>query len=390
MLFSQQPSPPPPPPTLTIELPAVGPYAIGLVFVIASQIVAVPLCVLAFNIRKGSALPLYLIGLVTAVLPLFVQPFLESYLVEHGWASRHDTLSGRFVGSTTYAFCAFRIFGAAVGATPKGADADVATWIAYATAAVDPLFDKETGKPIRPAATAVPARFGWLAIRMGCLSLVSSLARPYKAFPGAAYVAARFPNGSAPLAATTAAFVFDHSFIHLFMIYFFLSLLIDVGSLLLLVQGYQPLAAFDDPLFSTRNTRDFWGRRWNLQVTTAFKRMVFDPLRKKLQLSPALAASLTFVVSGLFHEYQFVLSMPTYSLGTISVFFVMHAGFSFLDALYKRYVAIGLVGLGLPVVVQSLFIMCFYSPSIPYFSHIWVEEGLFEVMSLMTPQIKYG
>ena len=34
---------------------------------------------------------------------------------------------------------------------------------------------------------------------------------------------------------------------------------------------------------------------------------------------------ITFLFSGLFHEYQFLLSFDKYSLGSISVFFGMHA-----------------------------------------------------------------
>ena len=224
---------PEPSKVLTLEPPAASAYYIGLLFVIVSQIIAVPLCIVAYNLRKGHPVPQYLVGIVTAILPIYAQPLLATYLVDAGWATSLDVLGGRFVGSTTYAFCAFRIFGAAVGATPKGADVDLATWIAYLTAAADPLFDKDTGKRIPPAPFAVPARLAFFSVRMAALAAISSLSAAFGTRPVTAYVAAQAWSGTMSLA---AAFAADHVFVHLMMIYLFLSMLLDIGSLLLEVQ----------------------------------------------------------------------------------------------------------------------------------------------------------
>ena len=126
----------PPPvaePTFWLEAPSASPYYIGLGFVILSQIISVPLCILAFSFKKGPWAVQYAIGIALAMLPVYIQPYIGQYLIENGYASAMDVLAGRFVGSTTYAFAAFRIFGAAVGETPKGADATLDVWIAYST-----------------------------------------------------------------------------------------------------------------------------------------------------------------------------------------------------------------------------------------------------------------
>ena len=307
--FGSSPSPPPPK-QFSIEAPSGNPYLIGLIFNIVSQVIAVPLCIAAFNLKKY---PLVVVAIAVAVatIPLYVQPELAKYLVSNGWCTPLDALAARFVGSSTYAFCAFRIFGAAVGGTPKGADADVATWIAYATAACDPLFDKE-GKPVRPPKGAVAQRVKMIALRILALSLASSLSVPFSTFPARAYATSQ---GLGPIG-LGCAFVFDYTMIHLFQIYLFLSLLLDVGSLLLELQNYSPLTAFANPMFDTRSPRDFWGKKWNIQVTTTLKRCVFIPVRHKLGLPPFIAAMATFVSSGFFHEYQFILSFPNYAFGT--------------------------------------------------------------------------
>jgi len=351
-----------------------------------SQVVAVPLCVLADQFKGGPFWMQYLVGIATAVLPLYVQPALGSYLTEQGWATDMDVLAGRFVGSTTYAFTAFRIFGAAAGGTPKGADADVATWIAYATAAVDPLFDKESGKPIRPSSSAIPNRIRDVLVRLFFLSIVSSISHPHGGFPAKAYATA---NGGSD-AALAVAFVVDGVLVQLMLIFLFLSLLMDVGAMLLLVQNFSVLTPFEKPMFATRSPRDFWGKKWNIQVTTTLKRCVFIPLRKHLGVPTSAAAIATFLSSGLFHEYQFLLSFPKYQLGSISFFFGMHALIAFLESLVEKAFGKGWpLESYLPAVLKSMIILVVFSPTIPYFTKIWLDEGMYDVMSLMAPQIKY-
>lgn len=298
-MFFGSPPPPPPPTGFAVAPPSGSLYGIGLLFVIVSQLITVPLCVAAFKL-KASAPALIVLGVITATLPLYVQPWLSEYLQEAGYASAHDVLLGRFVGSTTYAFVALRFFGAAVGGTPKGADVDVATWITFATAACDPQFDKVTGKPLRPPAGAVPQRFGMVLLRMAGMCLVSTIAQPHGSYPFKAYVA---EQGLAQMPFGYAAFAADHVLVHLMLIWLFLSLLMDIGSILLLVQDFHPIDPFDNPMFTTGSPRGFWGRKWNLQVNQSFKRCVFVPLRKA-GVGGTLAALLTFISSGLFHEYQ--------------------------------------------------------------------------------------
>ena len=48
----------------------------------------------------------------------------------------------------------------------------------------------------------------------------------------------------------------------------------------------------------------------------------------------------------------------------------------------------GLMSLGLPAAFQSFGVLVFFSPTIPYFSNIWLDEGMFDVMSRMAPAFK--
>ncbi|KAM7270055.1 hypothetical protein ACFE04_029269 [Oxalis oulophora] len=86
---------------------------------------------------------------------------------------------------------------------------------------------------------------------------------------------------------------------------------------------------FDEPYLST-SLQDFWGRRWNLMVTSILRPTVYDPvlnfssrlIGRKWAPLPAVLG--TFIVSALMHElifYHFGRVRPTWE---ISLFFLLH------------------------------------------------------------------
>ena len=90
-----------------------------------------------------------------------------------------------------------------------------------------------------------------------------ALSQPSGYYPAKAYVSR---HGLAEVPYGYFAFVYDQICVHLFLIYLFLSFLFDIGSVLLLVQDYQPIDAFENPMLTTGSPRGFWGKKWNLQA----------------------------------------------------------------------------------------------------------------------------
>ncbi|KAK6132988.1 hypothetical protein DH2020_033279 [Rehmannia glutinosa] len=95
------------------------------------------------------------------------------------------------------------------------------------------------------------------------------------------------------------------------------------------VLGLELEPQFDEPYLAT-SLQDFWGRRWNLMVTSILRPTVYDPVRRvstrilgrRWALPAAVMA--TFVVSGLMHEvfYYYVTRVaPTWE---VTWFFVLH------------------------------------------------------------------
>ncbi|XP_030441369.2 long-chain-alcohol O-fatty-acyltransferase-like [Syzygium oleosum] len=86
---------------------------------------------------------------------------------------------------------------------------------------------------------------------------------------------------------------------------------------------------FDEPYLAT-SLQDFWGRRWNLMVSSILRSTVYDPVRRRLApLVGARPASLpatvaAFAVSGVMHEaiyYYITRARPTWE---VTWFFVFH------------------------------------------------------------------
>ncbi|KAF8017428.1 hypothetical protein BT93_H2564 [Corymbia citriodora subsp. variegata] len=99
---------------------------------------------------------------------------------------------------------------------------------------------------------------------------------------------------------------------------------------------------FDEPYLAT-SLQDFWGRRWNLMVSSILRSTVYDPVRRRLApLVGARRASLpaivaAFVVSGVMHEaiyYYLTRARPT---GEVTWFFVLHGICVVAEVAAKRW-----------------------------------------------------
>lgn len=113
-------------------------------------------------------------------------------------------------------------------------------------------------------------------------------------------------------------------------IYLELELVLALCSTPARVLGFELEPQFNEPYLAT-SLQDFWGRRWNLMVTSILRPTVYDPIqyicrrnnigRMWPQLSGVVA---TFVVSGLMHEviyYYLTRVPPTWE---VTWFFVLH------------------------------------------------------------------
>lgn len=118
--------------------------------------------------------------------------------------------------------------------------------------------------------------------------------------------------------------------LYCFHIYFMLELVLAMMAALaraLVRLELEP--QFDEPYLST-SLQDFWGKRWNLMVTSILRPTVYDPVRsisarligRKWAPIPAVLA--TFIVSGVMHELIFYYTGRLKPTWEVSCFFLIH------------------------------------------------------------------
>ncbi|KAJ7963712.1 acyl-CoA--sterol O-acyltransferase 1-like [Quillaja saponaria] len=93
--------------------------------------------------------------------------------------------------------------------------------------------------------------------------------------------------------------------------------------------GFELEPQFNEPYLST-SLQDFWGRRWNVMVTTILRPTVYNPIRQiarrfvgtRWSKLPAVIA--TFTVSGLMHEMLYYYPTRAPPTGEVLWFFILH------------------------------------------------------------------
>jgi D-alanyl-lipoteichoic acid acyltransferase DltB (MBOAT superfamily) len=134
-----------------------------------------------------------------------------------------------------------------------------------------------------------------------------------------------------------------------------------VGAVARVFLGIELEPQFDEPYLAS-SLQDFWGKRWNLMVTSVLHPAVFNPVRslfsrfmtKKWTLLPAAIAS--FLVSGIMHElifYHIGRRKPTWE---VTCFFLLHGVCLTIEIVIKRELN---CSWGLPRVVAAPLVVGF-------------------------------
>ena len=129
--------------------------------------------------------------------------------------------------------------------------------------------------------------------------------------------------------------------------------------------GYHATDAFRYPIFA-RSVLDFWSR-YDVWIYRWLKRHVFEPIGRRRR-RPALGILAVFAVSGLLHEFLFIVAVPE-MIGRQFAFFGLHGlgalGGAWLGRQYRSIVgrraprALAIVAtLGFVLLTAPIFIRC--------------------------------
>ncbi|KAK9140661.1 hypothetical protein Scep_010342 [Stephania cephalantha] len=103
---------------------------------------------------------------------------------------------------------------------------------------------------------------------------------------------------------------------------------------------------FDEPYLSM-SLQEFWGRRWNLVVSSVLRSSVYEPVRLFLmpvigkRWGSACARVVTFMVSGLMHELIYFYWTRVEPTWEVSMFFVLHGVCTALEVLVIKKSELG-------------------------------------------------
>ncbi|XP_044488704.1 acyl-CoA--sterol O-acyltransferase 1 [Mangifera indica] len=186
--------------------------------------------------------------------------------------------------------------------------------------------------------------------------------------------------------------------LYAFHIYFMLELILALSATMArTVLGLELEPQFNEPFLST-SLQDFWGKRWNLMVTSILRPTVYKPTLDFFtrvacrKWAPLPAVFATFVVSGLMHELQFFYLglrrvKPNWE---ITWFFVLHglclmAEIALKKAVTGKFRLPSLISRPLTVVFM-MFTGCWLF--LPHFSRYEVDVRAFEEYAALGAYMK--
>uniref|UniRef100_A0A1J3HGN9 long-chain-alcohol O-fatty-acyltransferase n=1 Tax=Noccaea caerulescens TaxID=107243 RepID=A0A1J3HGN9_NOCCA len=112
-----------------------------------------------------------------------------------------------------------------------------------------------------------------------------------------------------------------------------------IKSLFTIILGCELKPVFDEPYLAT-SLQDFWGRRWNLVISSILWSCIYAPIRGIFKGNPGLAKFIgffmTFLVSGLIHELLRLCTSRTPPSGGITLFYVLQGVCTAVEVTVKR------------------------------------------------------
>jgi hypothetical protein len=161
----------------------------------------------------------------------------------------------------------------------------------------------------------------------------------------------------------------------------------------------------DSPLTKSTSPSDFWGRRWDRPVQSALSRGVFRPLRQA-GYSRHVAAVLTFLVSGVLHEYVlYFMSLRHYPASSIPnnpfqepyqptyghqfLFFVWNGVMLLIERALQGNAVLEWMQANLPKPIRTLLVLLLVLPISHLFTDEYIKSCFFSDAAFGFPKIVY-
>jgi len=265
----------------------------------------------------------------------------------------------------------FRLIELAFRTGPKGFDISAGRFVVYMASPVEVLFDDKGG--IQKAQRALV----WECFRslLGHVAVFLCALSAGKATAFTPFLSQGTDPTSMPLLGFP--FVLPAVYLQTICLYTQLTIAMQTYRFLLALMGIEAHTPMRQPMLFSSSVRDFWGRRWNLLIHRLMHRSFFVPLASKI--GPRAGAISAFIVSGLFHEYMWLVTNyweEGYKVGMPLAFFAAQIVICTIEVISRRS-ALGAAARSLPAVVQTALTTLAILPFGPLFLQGLLVGGFF-------------
>jgi hypothetical protein len=260
------------------------------------------------------------------------------------------------------------------GTGPKGFDLSAKNFALYFASPAEVLFDAEGQPQCAPPGRIlelIQRLIGNLVVMLISLSLGHASAFTPLVDRGSVIMALPFLGFPVALPAVYLQTVYIYSMLTTSML---------MHRLLLALAGFDSLDSMRQPLLLSRSIKEFWGKRWNLVIHNMMWRSFFKPLAARGGTTSRYAgALLAFVMSGLFHEYMWLITnwyhMETYTVGSPTTFFLIQFALTAIESVLAK-TWLGKIVASFPSPARTICTTCVILPFGPLFL-----QGLYMTMT---------
>lgn len=193
-----------------------------------------------------------------------------------------------------------------------------------------------------------------------------------------------------------------NSYLFTVLLYFTLNNLFELNAFGENVKGFATQKVFDSPLTKSKTPTEFWTERWNHMTHLLLKRGIFEPAKKCFH-DRRIAMFVTFVVSGLYHEYCWACifydqsylydsdgkclkdeGCYDFQFGRVTAFFAYTGIVMLLERPLRKLALVKWFSSVLPTVVVAQLLVLIHVPFVKWYCGDWIKGGFFDDLSMMT------
>lgn len=280
----------------------------------------------------------------------------------------------------------FRTVEAMYETSPHSVEASLANYVTYYSSLMHFDWDPKTATRRKIPAAELLRETGMLIFLFHVLSAVLSLEiyHGFRPFPSAVDSLSDFHFNTDLLSPGHLV----NAYILAVLVYLTLSFGFRLTALGEQCKGYRTQPIFHNPLFASRSPSEFWGRKWNLTIHRLLKHGAFLPARHFC--STGAAVLVTFVVSGLIHDYAWTLMFHQDDHNDFApIFWKLTAFFAWNGVImWLERSAVGSwcgkLTRRWPTLLVSTLVVLTALPVSHWYSGDWVEGGYFYDLSIGT------